>query len=77
MTKIIPESEEAWQTIKTAPKDGTAILCWCPDVGVRVLTWDGGWELCGVTLSADYKPSHWMPLPAPPQVRAQLAGKGA
>jgi hypothetical protein len=59
-----------WQLIETAPKDGTYILGnkkfldagWSP----RVVRWERG---CWLTDPGDWsqKPTHWMPLPEPPQ----------
>ena len=55
-----------WQTIDTAPKDGTSILV--NDGGnVIIAWWDGGWY------SGAYEPpqatevTHWMPLPEAPK----------
>ena len=66
-----------WQPIETAPKDGTRVLlidaddagtvCWgewsdwdevpeCRDIGD-----------IGCNGQYDYQPTHWMPLPSPPQ----------
>jgi hypothetical protein len=67
-----------WQPIKTAPKDGTAILVLLPslyddglpallwaDDGVQIGWWDGeDW----VNLKSELlDPTHWQPLPPPPQ----------
>ncbi len=58
-----------WQPIESAPKDRTLILCW--DGRARVICdWcDGGWDVTHDTEDyswADYAPTHWMPLPEPP-----------
>jgi len=64
-----------WQSIETAPKDGSAVLLWCGEgllfepfqcVGRfrREETWTGWVDVYeGVDLTT---PTHWMPLPAPP-----------
>ncbi len=62
-----------WQPISTAPKDGTTILAW-QDSRVRLLRWkrvegfpDGGyWDEWHARLS-HVPPTHWMPLPEPPE----------
>lgn len=59
-----------WQPIETAPKDGESILAWLPHLALpgciyysgghwRWVT-NGGWA--GV-------PTHWMPLPPPPEIK--------
>jgi hypothetical protein len=67
-----------WQPIDTAPKDGTKILVFD---GVDMTTvrwmdgrsewWPGEWQLVCAGMNAEecefYKPTHWMPLPEPPQ----------
>lgn len=68
-----------WQPIETAPKDGTVVLLFVPEStdtdGVRVGFFSywaayGDWygdESASHSLSNLYgKPTHWMPLPAPP-----------
>lgn len=68
-----------WQPIATAPKDGTQVWLWWdkkrrlgrwheaenpPSIGGRFANWltdDKG------SVSAVTKPTHWMPLPAPPE----------
>ena len=66
-----------WQPIDTAPKDGTEILLgglyakkkWTQSVGSRVgeywMSNDGGDPEWSSILF--FKPTHWMPLPAPPK----------
>lgn len=70
-----------WQSIETAPKDGTPVLLYKPNekrMGAYTLAgyWDGQWWGCGgwelVWRSRlDHKeygrPTHWQPLPEPPE----------
>lgn len=62
----------SWQPIDTAPKDGTPILCYRPEVGfspetgIDVLWWDmGAWMYNAEPVIS--QPTHWMPLPAAPE----------
>jgi hypothetical protein len=86
-----------WQPIETAPKDGTRIFLWLPEIEdyqrpKRIESyWQCSWwaneygngPACNVNarpkveydgaLCATWeliKPSHWMPLPAPPVTHA-------
>jgi hypothetical protein len=71
------EDAAKWRPIESAPKDGTIILISGyvgnrPESGERFVVsamwWDesGGWK--DDALSTDfYPPTHWMPLPNPPQ----------
>jgi hypothetical protein len=72
----------SWQDISTAPKDGRSVLCYVPlptmsrpdNHRVLVLRWDDGeyrkrpaeWRT-DVNAFVPFKPSHWQPLPEPPQ----------
>tara|TARA_R110000772_G_scaffold201302_2_gene311663 strand:+ start:516 stop:815 length:300 start_codon:yes stop_codon:yes gene_type:complete len=54
-----------WLPIETAPRDGTELLLWQRGVGCGVSWWghdpdneDLGWY--------KFNPTHWMPLPSPP-----------
>lgn len=67
-----------WKTIDTAPRDGSYILTYsnaaCVDM-IRNSFWDeyeGEWmyytSTCGIeNFDTIFSPSHWMPLPTPPQ----------
>ncbi len=60
-----------WQTIETAPKDGTRILIFC---GSHACTFVGQW-IKGQWVGARYNtPTHWMPLPEPPMVTSAAPG---
>jgi hypothetical protein len=60
-----------WQPIETAPKDGTPILGFMPKYfrgkgGQSVILWlDMEWSDMG---AHGCDPSHWMPLPRPPEI---------
>lgn len=66
-----------WQPIETAPRDGTEILIafGCGDGDVPpplVCAWDdkvSGWLLVGLEVEITTAASHWMPLPAPPEMK--------
>ncbi len=81
---ISPPIDAGWQSIETAPKDGTAIFAYRENTG---------WEYFVVkwiddrffTLDSDYNPfspvfgppSHWMPLPSAPSSHpAPIDGRG-
>ena len=55
-----------WQPIDTAPKDGTEVLLWWFRRHVVGSYVAGGWtdESLG---QYDVSPTHWMPLPEPPE----------
>lgn len=64
-----------WQPIETAPKDGTNIIitdgCGC----YSVVSWANYWAIWlfpgyGDSDNEFYYPTHWMPLPEPPEVVA-------
>ena len=59
-----------WQPISTAPTDGAYILTWSKKDGRSIMYkgWASNeWLQDGVDEEAFY-PTHWMPLPKPPQV---------
>lgn len=74
-----------WQPIETAPRDDVPVLVYDSDDGVIfVAQWnqavanlyanqreDYGWRsvACSSSFYTGIKVTHWMPLPAPPQVQ--------
>ena len=61
----------AWLPIETAPTDGTKVLCYTNDgykfpLVSQCLFDDGWWPDVWESPEAPLKPTHWMPLPAPP-----------
>jgi hypothetical protein len=63
-----------WQPISTAPKDGTSILIFEAHAGtagiMRVSHWRDDTIPRGWT-GAENAPSHWLPLPLPPNASGQ------
>ena len=63
----------AWQPIETAPKDGTEVLLghansiWL-DYWTMANELDGFWAMCDQWEDPEV-PTHWMPLPAAPQIQ--------
>ena len=56
-----------WQPIETAPKRGSILLWNGKEVGEGHPAWCGdGYEWAGEGHACDPRPTHWMPLPAPP-----------
>ena len=67
-----------WQPIETAPKDGTAVLGYHSGKMTTVYFefWGGPWKLVAPGSCAeedDWEPTHWMPLPSPPQEKEPAA----
>ena len=67
------DGRSSWQSIETAPKDGTHILAFIPEREldlIYVVKWLSGranhWEEADGEQFAIYDPTHWMPLPEPP-----------
>ena len=60
-----------WQPIETAPKD--SIILVGNAVGVHAAyRWEtttgyNGWTICDLAPQEQFKPTHWMPLPEPPE----------
>jgi hypothetical protein len=70
-----------WQPIESAPRDGTNILVWWPAQMHCPVTahWNTGkwsdagigWKLTGWGMAMQTEPTHWMPLPLPPELRGE------
>ena len=65
---VVPLPE--WRPISEAPKDGTRVLLWrraIRDQPTPIMA-DGFWcETCWVWPYLLSEPTHWQPLPAPPE----------
>jgi hypothetical protein len=60
--------EQGWQPIETAPKDGTEVLVFDPDVTPGMSMVKSDWyEPGGVLEGWSGKPTYWRPLPGAPQ----------
>lgn len=74
LSTLLTEAEtpdpSGWQEIATAPKDGSFMLLWCAEVSECALVGyqqqSGRWEFAHCD-SQPFQPTHYMPLPAPPQ----------
>ena len=69
-----------WQPIETAPRDGTPVLGYRDIDGIMGMVkwiqsatygeWAGSWDLVLPSTHSEidmWWPTHWMPLPEPPQ----------
>lgn len=58
-----------WQPIETAPKDGRVILAWWSEEYMETIRYHDGewvWSHDYDSWNDNFKPTHWMPRPAPP-----------
>ena len=55
-----------WQPIATAPCDGSRVLLLIPPYGAGSGHWDGRW-IGHFVLNREAEPTHWAPLPRPPE----------
>jgi hypothetical protein len=76
----LSKPSEEWQPIETAPKDGTLVLLLDIHGNHRIggyelncqnRKWGTGWEGGDWDFKIDFdpQPTHWMPLPQPPQTK--------
>lgn len=60
-------TENKWQKIETAPKDGTRILCYEKGNLIQIAYfWDRNWYYSENVDEYTMDPTHWMYLPRPP-----------
>ena len=59
-----------WQPIETAPKTGAVILVWPTRAGLDVARWSSEANAFITPDTHAVCPTRWMPLPAPPEVKA-------
>lgn len=78
--RAIP-SPSAWRTMESAPKDGTSIIGYQATEGdfhkCMGVVWS--WEAKDYWHCADYpglQPTHWQPLPSPPESADHPKGEG-
>lgn len=65
-----PPPLSGWRPISEAPRDGTQVLVAAPDCGMMVARWlSGGWD-DGDFNSFMSWPTHWQPLPPPPDLQS-------
>jgi hypothetical protein len=62
---------EPWQPIDTAPRDGTVIVGWCPDLKPAMrsccVRWENGWGFLTTPSNQMRLPTFWMAIPEPPK----------
>lgn len=58
-----------WQPIETAPKNHLPVLIWSEETGRVVAFRDVAWTWwpCPASHPLSHPPTHWQPLPAPPE----------
>ena len=74
----------AWEKIENAPKDGTWIVMFFPEVyesnGISIRSWQKGtwngceyeaWVDCFMQIKPTKIPTHWRPLPEPPEKESE------
>lgn len=70
-----PSPVDAWLDISTAPRDGTQVLGWSQYNGkIYIISFSYGcWDIVGQE-DIEYRPTHWLPLPPPPNTADQGVG---
>lgn len=57
-------SAKQWQTMDTAPRDGSTIIIYCEGAAWEVTTYKTAHDFSPICMNA----THWMPLPMPPKM---------
>lgn len=79
-SRLIRRQNCGWRSFESAPQDGSLIIVWSENEGVYVANWllqgdedgdeiegSGAWfDPTGEDISS-YLPTHWQPLPSPPE----------
>ena len=64
------EAKHQWQPIETAPRDGRRLILLYGPSRFPQVAYSNTWWTAG--FSAENKPTHWMPLPKPPENQHEL-----
>jgi hypothetical protein len=56
-----------WKPIETAPRDGSDVLIWCYTGEIGIAHFDYATFAWWHNLCEYPDPTHWMPLPPPPE----------
>lgn len=73
-------AQPEWQPIETAPDDTPVLTYWIEPEGsvAEVMSKiDGKWYSPMVLINQNAKPTHWQPLPAPPEMPSKGCWKSA
>lgn len=62
----VEESDDGWQDISTAPRDGNYFIAY-EDGLIFMAGWDGV-RIREAECGSKIRPTHWRPLPAPPKL---------
>lgn len=83
--RAAPAAAPAWQPIETAPRDGTRFLGlndgwheffhWQDGANERTKGWPTGWRTAITVYREGTGPTHWMPLPAAPEIPCAATGE--
>ena len=70
ISEIVRLAAPVWQPIETAPKSSRSVMIHCSEYRNTYVAENGTgkWRHFGCGRDVMEKPTHWMPLPTPPQV---------